>query len=40
MELCRQVLLTIKGVISITFDFALRRVILRTKRELSPEVNY
>lgn len=38
MELCREVLLSVKGVISITFEFANGRVILRTKGDLFPEV--
>ena len=38
VELCRNSLLTVPGVISITFDSKARRAILRTKPTLQPEV--
>ncbi|ELU03193.1 hypothetical protein CAPTEDRAFT_222135 [Capitella teleta] len=38
VELCRNSLLTVSGVISITFDSKARRAILRTKPSLQPEM--
>eukprot|EP00914_Ancora_sagittata_P028124 GHVO01055289.1.p1 GENE.GHVO01055289.1~~GHVO01055289.1.p1 ORF type:complete len:314 (-),score=37.71 GHVO01055289.1:96-1037(-) len=38
VELCRNSLLTVPGVISITFDSKARRAILRTKPSLQPEL--
>ena len=38
MDVCRNSLLTVKGVISITFDFKKKRAILRTKPDLQSEV--
>ncbi|KAI0231790.1 hypothetical protein LSAT2_017852 [Lamellibrachia satsuma] len=38
MDVCRNSLLTVKGVISITFDFRKRRAMLRTVPELRPEL--
>lgn len=38
MEICRSQLLTVTGVISITFDFRKKRAIIRVKHDLKPEV--
>jgi len=38
MDVCRNSLLTVKGVISITFDFRKKRAMLRTVPDLRPEV--
>ena len=38
IETCRGHLLTVAGVISITFDVKTQRVVLRTRADLQPEV--
>lgn len=38
LDLCRSLLVKVKGVISVTFDFKTKRSILRCRNELKPEV--
>jgi hypothetical protein len=38
MDICRSSLLTVSGVISITFNLKQKRAIIRTKQELRPEL--
>ena len=39
METCRERLLTVKGVISITFDLSKNRSIIRVKPEITASVS-